>query len=62
MKEPSYGFRKFSTTNDIHKDVYHLWCFLNFPYGKPKPKYKAKLKEVFKLGPSGNTRSIDELL
>ncbi len=62
MKEPSYSFRKFNTNNDIHKDVYKLWCFLNFPYGKPKPKYKAKLKEVFKLGPSGNPRRIDELL
>ena len=62
MKEPTYGYRKFNIDNTIHKDVYRLWCFLNFPYGKPKPKVKAKLKEVFKLGPSENTRSIDELL
>ena len=62
MKEPTYGYRKFNIDNTIHKNVYRLWCFLNFPYGKPKPKAKAKLKEVFKLGPSENTRSIDELL
>jgi hypothetical protein len=62
IKEPNYGFRKFDTKTKIHHRVYDLWCFLNFPYGKPKPKYKAKLKGVFKLESNGNTRSIDELL
>ena len=62
MKEPSYGFRKFNASNEIHKDVYKLWCFLNFPYGKPKPKVTAKLKGAFRLESCGNTRSIDELL
>ena len=62
IKEPNYGFRKFDTKNIIHDKVYELWCFLNFPYGKPKPKVKAKLKEAFIIGPNGDTRSIDELL
>ena len=61
MKEPSYGFRKFKDSN-IHHKVYDLWCFLNFPYGKPWPKKKPQLKKEFKLGPKPDARSIDELL
>ena len=61
IKEPNYQFRKF-TRSVIHLNVYNLWCFLNFPYGKPKPKSKPKLKEVFKLGSTNNGKSIDEML
>tara|TARA_Y100001938_G_scaffold65178_1_gene90571 strand:- start:4121 stop:4906 length:786 start_codon:yes stop_codon:yes gene_type:complete len=61
IKEPNYQFRKF-TRSVIHHNVYNLWCYLNFPYGKPKPKHKAKLKEVFKLGDSCNGKSIEQLL
>ena len=62
IKEPNYGFRKFDSRTKIHHRVYDLWCFLNFPYGKPKPKSKPKLKEVFKLGDTNNRKSIDEML
>ena len=62
IKEPNYGFRKFDKRSKIHYKVYDLWCFLNFPYGKPKPKSKPKLKEVFKLGDTNNGKSIDEML
>jgi len=62
IKEPSYGFRKFKTDTDIHDKVYELWCFLNFPYGKPWPKQKAKLKEVFTLEQDGDERSLEQLL
>ena len=61
IKEPNYQFRKF-TRSVIHLNVYNLWCFLNFPYGKPKPKSKPKLKEVFNLGNTYNGKSIDEML
>jgi hypothetical protein len=61
IKEPNYQFRKF-TRSVIHLNVYNLWCFLNFPYGKPKPKSKPKLKEVFNLGDTYNGKSIDEML
>ena len=61
IKEPSYGFRKFKDS-DMHHNVYELWCFLNFPYGKPWPKQKPQLKKEFKLGPSRNTPSLNELL
>ena len=61
IKEPNYQFRKF-TRSVIHLNVYNLWCFLNFPYGKPKPKDKAKLKEVFNLGDTDTGKSIDEML
>tara|TARA_R100001443_G_C3363400_1_gene179543 strand:- start:5182 stop:5919 length:738 start_codon:yes stop_codon:yes gene_type:complete len=61
IKEPSYGFRKFKDS-DMHHSVYKLWCFLNFPYGKPWPKQKPQLKKEFKLGPKPDARSIDELL
>ena len=62
IKEPNYGFREFDKRYKIHHKVYDLWCFLNFAYGKPKPKNKAKLKEVFKLGDSSNGKSIEQLL
>jgi len=62
IKEPNYILKKFDKRYKIHNKVYDLWCFLNFPYGKPKPKVKAKLKEVFIIGPNRDTRSIDELL
>ena len=62
IKEPNYGFRKFDKRPKIHHRVYELWCFLNFPYGKPKPKQKAKLKEVFKLGDTNNGKSIEQML
>ena len=62
IKEPNYQLRKFDKRHKIHHKVYELWCFLNFPYGKPKPKDKAKLKEVFNLGNERNGRSIDEML
>ena len=62
IKEPSYGFRKFKTDTDMHDKVYELWCFLNFPYGKPWPKQKAKLKEVFTLEQDGDERSLEQLL
>ncbi len=62
IKEPNYGFRKFDKKNKIHHKVYDLWCFLNFPYGKPKPKQKAKLKEVFKLGDTNSRKSIEQML
>ena len=62
IKEPSYGFRKFKTDTDIHDKVYELWCFLNFPYGKPWPKQKAKLKEVFSLEQDGAERSLEQML
>jgi len=62
IKEPSYGFRKFKTDTDIHDKVYELWCFLNFPYGKPWPKQKAKLKEVFTLEQNGDERSLEQML
>ena len=61
IKEPNYQFRKF-TRSVIHLNVYNLWCFLNFPYGKPKPKNKAKLKEVFSLGNTDNGKSIEQML
>ena len=61
IKEPNYQFRKF-TRSVIHLNVYNLWCYLNFPYGKPKPKSKPKLKEVFNLGDTYNGKSIDEML
>ena len=61
IKEPNYQFRKF-TRSVIHHNVYNLWCYLNFPYGKPHPKKKPKLKEVFKLGSTNNGKSIDEML
>ena len=62
IKEPSYGFRKFKTDTDIHDKVYELWCFLNFPYGKPWPKQKAKLKEVFSLEQNGTERCLEQML
>jgi len=62
IKEPSYGFRKFKTDTDIHDKVYELWCFLNFPYGKPWPKQKAKLKEVFSLEQDGAERCLEQML
>ena len=62
IKEPSYGFRKFKTDTDIHDKVYDLWCFLNFPYGKPWPKQKAKLKEVFSLEQNGTERCLEQML
>ena len=62
IKEPNYQLRKFDKRYKIHNKVYDLWCFLNFPYGKPKPKNKAKLKEVFSLGNTDNGKSIDEML
>ena len=62
IKEPSYGFRKFKTDTDIHDKVYDLWCFLNFPYGKPWPKQKAKLKEVFSLEQDGTERCLEQML
>ena len=61
IKEPNYQFRKF-TRSVIHLNVYNLWCYLNFPYGKPKPKSNPKLKEVFNLGDTYNGKSIDEML
>ena len=62
IKAPSFHLRKFDKRYKIHNKVYELWCFLNFPYGKPKPKDKAKLKEVFKLEHEPDGRSIDEML
>ena len=62
MKEPNYHFRKFDKRYKIHHKVYDLWCFLNFPYGKPKLKNKPKLKEVFKLGDTNNGKSIEQML
>lgn len=61
-KEPNYGFRKFKTDTDIHHKVYDLWCFLNFPYGRPYPKQKANLKGVFKLESGTTEQSIEQLL
>ena len=62
IKEPNYQLRKFDKRYKIHNKVYDLWCFLNFPYGKPKPKNKAKLKEVFSLGNTDNGKSIEQML
>jgi hypothetical protein len=62
IKEPNYQLRKFDKRYKIHHKVYELWCFLNFPYGKPKPKDKAKLKEVFSLGNTDNGKSIEQML
>lgn len=61
-KEPIYGFKKFKTDTDIHFKVYDLWCFLNFPYGRPYPKQKANLKGVFKLESGTTEQSIEQLL
>ena len=62
IKEPNYILRKFDKRYNIHNKVYDLWCYLNFPYGKPKPKHKAKLKEVFKLGDTDSGKSIEQML
>ena len=62
IKEPNFQLRKFDKRYKIHNKVYDLWCFLNFPYGKPKPKDKAKLKEVFNLGDTDTGKSIDKML